>query len=218
MVLAKTMARRRALATLMALAVAVMAVLAAPAHSAENPKKAVAIFAGGCFWCVESDFDHVPGVLDTVSGYIGGKIANPTYKQVTAGGTGHIEAVKITFDPAKVSFAKLLNVFWRSVDPTDAGGQFCDRGESYTTAIFVTDQKQLATAQASKKKLNAAKLLPKPVITPIRLAGPFYPAEDYHQNYYKKNPIRYNFYRFNCGRDSRVKALWKDAAHQGIKK
>lgn len=175
-----------------------------------------AILAGGCFWCVESDFDHVPGVLETTSGYIGGKTPNPTYKIVSAGGSGYLEAVEIVFDPDKISYAKLLDIFWRSVDPTDDGGQFCDRGESYKTAIFVTSDAQKSTAEKSKAALNASGLLKNPVVTPIRTATKFYPSEDYHQNYAEINPIRYSFYRFNCGRDAKVEELWGDQAHRGI--
>lgn len=176
----------------------------------------VAIFAGGCFWCVESDFDSVPGVLETVSGYTGSAFKNPTYRTVSAGGTGHLEAVKITFDPAKVSYKRLLHIFWRSVDPTDAGGQFCDRGESYKTAIYATTKKQLKIAKASKAELMKSKTFSAPLVTPIHSASTFYPAEGYHQNYYKKNPVRYKFYRYSCGRDGRVERLWGDQAHDGI--
>ncbi len=190
--------------------------LIAPAAMAEAPKEAVAIFAGGCFWCVESDFDHVPGVTKTISGYTGGSLKNPTYKAVTAGGTGHREAVQIFYDPSKVSYEMLLDVFWRSVDPTDGGGQFCDRGVSYQTAIFATTPEQRELAEASKTALQDSGVLKQPIVTPIEDAGEFYPAEDYHQGYYKKNPVRYKFYRFSCGRDGRVRDLWGDQAHRGI--
>ncbi|MCH7915500.1 MAG: peptide-methionine (S)-S-oxide reductase MsrA [Deltaproteobacteria bacterium] len=168
----------------------------------------VATFAGGCFWCVESDFDKVPGVVRTISGYTGGLLKNPTYKQVSAGGTGHREAVQIFYDSKKVSYEKLLDIFWRSVDPTDAGGQFCDRGRSYETAIFANSPAQRRLAEASKQKLNKSGVLKKPIVTPIETAGVFYPAEDYHQDYYKKNPLRYKFYRYGCGRDARVREVW----------
>lgn len=177
-----------------------------------------AIFAGGCFWCVESDFDHVPGVVATTSGYSGGHVTNPTYKQVTYEDTGHREVVQITYDPKQVSFAELLDVFWRSVDPTDAGGQFCDRGHSYSTAVYATSPEQLETAQASKAALDASGVLGKPIVTEIAMAGPFWPAEDYHQDYYTKSPVKYQFYRWNCGRDRRVEELWGDEAHRGIVK
>ena len=175
-----------------------------------------AIFAGGCFWCVESDFDHVPGVLETVSGYTGGHMDNPTYKDVVRETTGHREAAKITYDPSKVSYDQLLDVFWRSVDPTDPDGQFCDRGESYTTAIYTLDEEQQAAAEASSKE--AMETLGQPIATVIMPASMFYPAEDYHQNFYQKNPVRYRFYRLGCRRDARVEALWGSEAHRGIVK
>lgn len=175
---------------------------------------ATAIVAGGCFWCVESDFDKVPGVVSTVSGYTGGALANPSYKQVSAGGTGHREAVKITFDPSRVSYEELLNVFWRTVDPTDAGGQFCDRGKSYETAIFVESEEQRRIAEASKAAADAE--LDGDIVTPIEDAGPFYPAEEYHQDYYNKNSLQYKYYRWSCGRDARVKEVWGDQAFRGI--
>ena len=177
---------------------------------------AVATFAGGCFWCVESDFDRVPGVVKTVSGYTGGTVENPTYEQVTAGGTGHREAVRIHYDPEQVSYERLLHVFWRSVDPTDGGGQFCDRGVSYRSAIFTGSEEERHLAQASKDAIDQSEVLDAPIATTIEPAGAFYPAEDYHQDYYTKNPIRYRFYRFSCGRDSRVQQLWGDQAHDGI--
>ncbi|MCW5698523.1 MAG: peptide-methionine (S)-S-oxide reductase MsrA [Rhodospirillales bacterium] len=175
-----------------------------------------AIFAGGCFWCVESDFDTVDGVVETVSGFTGGTVADPTYEQVSAGGTGHREAVKITFDADRISYADLLNIFWRSVDPTDAGGQFCDRGRSYQTAIFVGDDEQQRLATESKQAAEA--VLGKTIVTSIETAGTFYPAEDYHQNYYKKNSFKYQYYRWSCGRDQRVKEVWGDQAYQGMTK
>jgi peptide-methionine (S)-S-oxide reductase len=186
------------------------------AANADEKDLQVAIFAGGCFWCVESDFDKVPGVVETVSGYTGGRTENPTYNDVTGGGTGHKEAVRITFDTKQVGYDRLLHIFWRSVDPTDAGGQFCDRGDSYATAIFATSMEQLAQANASKEELAKSGLLNKPVVTPIVAASTFYPAEDYHQDYYTKNPVRYKLYRFGCGRDARIEELWQDQAHAGI--
>jgi len=178
--------------------------------------EAIATFAGGCFWCVESDFDTVPGVLRTISGYTGGTLIDPTYKQVTAGGSGHLEAVRIFFDPKKVSYGTLLEIFWRSVDPTDDGGQFCDRGESYETAIFANSADQKRLAEASKQKLQASGVLKRPIVTPIETAGPFYPAEDYHQDFYKKSSLRYRIYRYGCGRDARVRNLWGKEAYRGI--
>ena len=186
------------------------------AVAAADDDLAVATFAGGCFWCVESDFDKVPGVVETISGYTGGTVANPDYKQVTKGGTGHREAVQIRYDPTQVSYERLLHVFWRSVDPTDDGGQFCDRGESYQTAIFAGSEEERRLAEASKEALDRSMVLDAPVVTPIEAAGEFYPAENYHQDYYTKNPIRYRFYRFSCGRDSRVQQVWGRQAHEGI--
>ena len=184
------------------------------AHTASAQQLEKTIFAGGCFWCVESDFDKVPGVVATVSGYTGGKTENPSYKQVSAGGTGHYEAVEITYDPAKVSYEALLTAFWHSVDPTDDGGQFCDRGQSYQTAVFVANEKQRSVAEASK---NAAqKILGKPIVSPILAAARFYAAEDYHQNYYEKNPLRYRYYRWSCGRDKKVEDVWGKHAYKGI--
>jgi peptide-methionine (S)-S-oxide reductase len=185
--------------------------------SASSPDGlAVATFAGGCFWCVESDFDSVPGVVRTVSGYTGGHVENPTYRQVSADTTGHREAVQIYYDPGRVAYADLLEIFWRSVDPTDAGGQFCDRGENYTTAIFANSDNQLELAKASKRMLEESGILHRPVVTIIEPADTFYPAEEYHQDYYKKNPLRYKFYRFSCRRDERVKNVWGEQAFRGI--
>ena len=172
-----------------------------------------AMFAGGCFWCTEADFEKVPGVASAVSGYIGGRTANPTYKQVSAGGTGHYEAVRISYDPRRVSYEALADYFFRIVDPTDAGGQFCDRGESYRTAIFATDADQRRIAEAEKQE--AAKVLGTPIVTPVLDAATFYPAEDYHQDYYKRNELKYNFYRSRCGRDARLAELWGGAQRNG---
>jgi len=188
------------------------------ASAAETKGEAVATFAGGCFWCVESDFDGVAGVLRTISGYTGGHLKDPTYKQVSAGGTGHYEAVQVFYDPTKVTYEKLLDVFWHSVDPTDGGGQFCDRGQSYQTAIFANTPEQLALAEKSKKALEASGAAKAPIVTPIVRAGPFYPAEGYHQDYYRKNPLRYKFYRYGCGRDARLEELWGNDARRGIAK
>ncbi|MEZ5953302.1 MAG: peptide-methionine (S)-S-oxide reductase MsrA [Hyphomonas sp.] len=165
-----------------------------------------AVFAGGCFWCVESDFDKVDGVVSTISGYTGGRIDNPTYKQVSHEDTGHYEAVKVTYDPDKVSYEELVHYYFRHVDPTDADGQFCDRGESYRTAVFVSGdtERDIAEAEAA----DAAEALGQPVVTSIADAATFWPAETYHQDYYKKNPLKYRYYRSACGRDARVKSLW----------
>lgn len=187
-----------------------LALASAPLAAATPASAETAIFAGGCFWCVESDFDHVAGVTDTVSGYIGGENENPTYKNHP----GHVEAVRIEFDPAKVSYKQLVDAFFRSVNPTDPGGQFCDRGHSYTTAIFATSAEQKKTAETAKAE--AQQELGKEIVTPIADAPQFWDAEDYHQNYYKKNPIRYRFYRSSCGRNATVEDLWGDAAYRGI--
>jgi methionine-S-sulfoxide reductase len=183
---------------------------AAPAAAQAPGRQAQAVFAGGCFWCTESDFDKIPGVLSTTSGYIGGKVAKPTYEQVSAGGTGHIEAVQVVYDPAKVSYAALVTRFMRTVDPTDAGGQFCDRGYQYRSAIFVANDAQRRIANSEKEKTAAA--LKKPIATLILPAARFYPAEGYHQDYYKKNAVKYRFYRWNCGRDAKLKQVWGRAA------
>jgi peptide-methionine (S)-S-oxide reductase len=189
-----------------AAALALGAALAGAQQAA--PATAKATFAGGCFWCVEADFDKVPGVLSTTSGYIGGKVANPTYEQVAAKVTGHAEAVEIVFDPSKVSYEKLVEHFWRTIDPTTKDAQFCDHGSPYRTAIFANDAAQLKAAQASLAALQKNKPFKEPIVTEIALAGPFYKAEDYHQDYYKKNPVRYQYYRTSCGRDARLKQLW----------
>ena len=185
---------------------ACLLVAAASTASAQD-KTARAIFAGGCFWCVEADFDKVPGVLETTSGYIGGTTANPTYHDVSAGGSGHAQAVEIVYDPAKVTYAKLLEVFWHNVDPLVKDRQFCDSGDQYRTAIFYLDDEQKKLAEETRKAVEA-KFAPRPVYTQIVKAGPFYKAEEYHQDYYKKNEARYKFYRWNCGRDQRLEQLW----------
>lgn len=169
-------------------------------------KRATAVFAGGCFWCTESDFDKVPGVLETVSGYTGGRTARPTYEEVSSGTTGHIESVRVTYDPSKVSYAQLAAYFIRHVDPVDTGGSFCDRGYQYRAAFFVANAAQRQIAEGTKAK--AAQLLKRPVSVLVLPASAFTPAEDYHQDYYKKNPIRYKFYRLNCGRDARLAEVW----------
>jgi peptide-methionine (S)-S-oxide reductase len=178
--------------------------------AAPNPRLASAVFAGGCFWCTESDFDHIPGVVSTTSGYAGGTLANPTYEQVSAGGTGHIESVRVVYDPARISYQTLVARFFRTVDPTDAGGQFCDRGAQYRTAIFVAGAAERRVAEATKAR--AAALLKKPVATLILPAARFYPAEGYHQDYYRKNPVKYKYYRWRCGREARLAALWGNSA------
>jgi peptide methionine sulfoxide reductase msrA/msrB len=176
-----------------------------------------AVFAGGCFWCTESDFEKVDGVVEVVSGYTGGQVDNPTYNQVSAGGTGHVEAVKVIYDPHKVTYAQLLDYFWRHVDPTDAGGQFVDRGNQYRSVIFYADEEQRQMAEASKKALAAAGRFDRPIMTSILPLGVFYEAEAYHQDYYKKNPIRYNWYRSGSGRDQFLRQAW-DGAEKMMKK
>jgi peptide-methionine (S)-S-oxide reductase len=173
---------------------------------------ALATFAGGCFWCMEPPYDKLDGVISTTSGYTGGSTENPTYREVTRGGTGHAEAVQIAYDPAKVSYEELLDVFWHNVDPLDGGGQFCDRGDSYRTAIFAENAEQRRLAEVSKDALAASGRFDQPIATEIVDASTFYPAEDYHQDYYEKNPVRYNFYRWNCGRDQRLAQLWGEEA------
>jgi peptide-methionine (S)-S-oxide reductase len=190
------------LAPLLAL---LLATGALPAHAQATAK---ATFAGGCFWCVEADFDKVPGVVSTTSGYIGGTVANPTYQQVSRNSTGHAEAVEIVFDPAKVSYATLVEKFWRTIDPTTKDRQFCDTGNPYRTAIFAHDAAQLETARRSLQALEKSKPFKEPIVTEIVTAGPFYAAEDYHQDYYLKNPVRYKYYRTSCGRDARLEQLW----------
>jgi len=170
-----------------------------------------ATFAGGCFWCMEAPFDKVPGVVSTTSGYAGGRVKDPTYEQVSEGTTGHAEALQVAYDPAKVSYEQLLEVFWRNVDPVDRGGQFCDRGNQYRTGIFYEGDAQKRAAEESKRALEAPGRLPKPVVTEILPLEVFYPAEDYHQDFYKKSPVRYMTYRAGCGRDRRLEELWGKA-------
>jgi peptide-methionine (S)-S-oxide reductase len=173
---------------------------------------AKATFAGGCFWCMEGPFDELDGVVSTTSGYTGGRTRNPSYEEVSAGGTGHAEAVEIVYDPAKISYERLLDVFWRNVDPLDNGGQFCDRGSHYRTAIFVHNAEQRAAAERSKAALQSSGRLHGKIVTEIVDRAAFYRAEEYHQDYYLTNPLRYKYYRFSCGRDRRLKALWGEAA------
>ena len=170
----------------------------------------IATFAGGCFWCMEHPFDELEGVISTTSGYIGGHQAHPTYEQVSAGSTGHAEAVQVAYDPAAVSYQRLLEVFWHNVDPLDAGGQFCDRGSQYRAAIFYHTDEQRQQAEASKLAMASNGTLPGKIVTEIVQASEFYRAEEYHQDYYQRNPIRYNFYRFGCGRDRRLTELWAE--------
>ena len=190
------------------------AVLAAyvPAGLAQQPSgRAVATFAGGCFWCMEPPYDALPGVISTTSGYMGGSKRNPTYEEVTSGATGHAEVVQIVYDPKKVNYEKLLEVFWKNVDPTVRDRQFCDIGSQYRTSIFYHTEEQRRLAEASKAALMKTKPFRDSIVTPVAPAGEFWPAEDYHQDFYTKNPVRYKFYRTGCGRDARLKQLWGSA-------
>jgi peptide-methionine (S)-S-oxide reductase len=178
------------------------------AQSATPAKTEKATFAGGCFWCTEADFDKVEGVISTTSGYIGGKTENPTYQQVSAGRTGHTEAVEIVYDPSKVTFEKLLDVYWRSIDPFVKDRQFCDSGDMYRTAIFFHSPDQRQLAEKTKKAIESSGKFNLPVQTEIVAASKFYRAEDYHQDFHTKNPSKYSFYRWNCGRDQRLEQIW----------
>lgn len=178
------------------------------ASKAPQPATAKATFAGGCFWCMEPPYDKLPGVISTISGYMGGKTKNPTYESVSSGTTGHAEVVQVEYDPTKISYEKLLEVFWRNVDPTQRDGQFCDHGSQYRTAIFYHDDQQKKLAEASKAALEKNKPFKGDIVTELAAAPQFYRAEEYHQDFYKKNPTRYKVYRSGCGRDARLHALW----------
>jgi len=178
-----------------------------------GPGQAMATFAGGCFWCMEPPFDELDGVVATISGYTGGTAPDPDYEQVSAGGTGHAEAVRVLYDPERISYDRLLEVFWRNIDPVTANRQFCDAGEQYRSAIFVHDEAQARAAEASRDALVQSGRLAGRIVTEITPASTFHPAEDYHQDYYRKNPVRYKYYRFNCGRDERLRELWGSATH-----
>ena len=191
---------------LLAAGVAIAANTAAPGADAGKLEKAT--FAGGCFWCMEEAFDKVEGVVSTTSGYTGGRTKAPTYEEVSAGGTGHAESVEVLYDPAIVPYAKLLNVFWRNIDPTTPDRQFCDQGNQYRPAIFYHDETQKRLAEESKKALEKARPFKGPITTEIAPASAFYPAEEYHQNFYEKNPLRYKLYKFSCGRAQRLEELW----------
>jgi peptide-methionine (S)-S-oxide reductase len=201
-----------------ALALIAVTAVAAGNDSMTKPKEAVpgkqevATFAGGCFWCMEAPFDKLPGVISVTVGYTGGKVKNPTYEQVSAGGTGHAESVQIVFDPGKISYGKLLDIFWHNIDPTVKDRQFCDIGSQYRSAIFYHGEEQRKIAEKSKEELEKTKPFKGPIVTEITPASEFYPAEEYHQHYYKKNPIRYKYYRYGCGRDQRLEQLWGKAA------
>ncbi|MBM3598192.1 MAG: peptide-methionine (S)-S-oxide reductase MsrA [Alphaproteobacteria bacterium] len=188
---------------------AAMLILAGAASASDAGKPtATATFAGGCFWCMEPPFDKLDGVISTTSGYIGGMRQNPTYKEVTSGTTGHTEAVQVVYDPTKVTYEKLLDVFWRNIDPLTPNAQFCDHGSQYRSGIFVHDDAQKKLAEASKEALANSGRFKQKIVTEVTTATTFWPAEDYHQDYYKKNPLQYRFYRHSCGRDQRLKELW----------
>jgi len=172
---------------------------------------AIATFAGGCFWCMEPPYDKLDGVISTTSGYTGGRKKNPTYEEVSGGTTGHAEAVQVTYDPTKVSYQKLLEVFWKNIDPFTPNAQFCDHGSQYRSAIFYHDEEQKRAAEASKQKLEKSGRFTQPIVTEIVPAGEFYPAEDYHQDYYQNNPVRYKYYRYRCGRDEALEKIWGKA-------
>lgn len=174
----------------------------------EPPPPAKATFAGGCFWCMEEAFEKVEGVVSAISGYTGGQVENPTYEQVSAGGTGHTESIEVTYDPSKVSYKQLLEVFWRNVDPTTPNAQFCDHGNQYRTAIFYHDENQKQLIDESRQRVENSKTFPESIVTEIAPASVFYSAEEYHQDFYTKNPIRYKFYKWNCGRAQRLEQLW----------
>ncbi len=199
-----TIFRRLIVAALLCLPLLAGAQTAKPA-----PAQAVATFGGGCFWCVEEAFDKVPGVISTTSGYMGGQLKNPTYPQVSSGNTGHNEVVQVAYDPAKVTYAQLLDAFWRNIDPTQANGQFCDHGSQYRSEIFYHDDAQRKAAEASKAALQKNKPFAGEIRTLITRAAVFYAAEDYHQDYYKKNPVRYKYYKTSCGRQARLQEVWK---------
>jgi peptide-methionine (S)-S-oxide reductase len=182
--------------------------VARPAARAEERAPAKAAFAGGCFWCMQPPFEALDGVISVTAGYTGGTKQNPTYEEVSAGGTGHAESIEVVYDPKKISYQKLLDVFWHNVDPTDARGQFCDHGNQYRTAIFYYDDTQKRLAEASKQAIAKSLKVPGPIVTEIVPAGQFWPAEEYHQDYSKKNPVRYRFYRYTCGRDKRLEEVW----------
>jgi peptide-methionine (S)-S-oxide reductase len=192
------------------LAAAIALALGSVGAAHQSGTTAKATFAAGCFWCVEADFDKLPGVLSTISGYIGGTVKNPSYEQVSRGGTGHTEAVEIVYDPAKVTYAQLLDHFWKNVDPLSAHRQFCDIGDQYRPAIFFHDDAQRKAAEESKARVQQR--FDEPVVVQVVAAGPFYRAEDYHQDYYKKNPVRYRYYRWGCDRDSRLAELSRSAS------
>lgn len=204
--------QRSLISLVLVLAAAVAVFAGARAEAADDGGEgeglATAVFAGGCFWCMEPPFDGLEGVVSTTSGYIGGQVPDPRYEQVAAGGTGHAEAVKVVYRPEQIDYETLLEVFWKNIDPLDAGGQFCDRGDQYRSGIFYADEEQKQIAEQSLERLKQSARFSEPIVTTIVPASEFYPAEDYHQDYYQKNPLRYKFYRHGCGRDRRLEELW----------
>ena len=188
-----------------------LAATSAPDAQGDPQPTETATFAGGCFWCMQPPFENLPGVISTTVGYTGGHTRNPTYEEVSAGGTGHAESVEIVFDPTRIRYEQLLDVFWHNVDPITPEAQFCDHGHQYRSAIFYHGETQRRLAEESKQRLEASKRFDQPIVTEIVAATEFYPAEEYHQKYHEKNPARYSFYRWNCGRDQRLKALWGES-------
>jgi len=205
------MMRRKVLVGLIAWGMFAAAPVANSKAGAGQPTDAnyeKATFAGGCFWCMEPPFDELPGVISTTSGYTGGRTKNPSYEQVSSGGTGHTEAVEVVYDPSKITYARLLEVFWKNIDPVTPNRQFCDIGTQYRSGIYYHNEEQKRLAEASKKALESSARFQQPIVTEIAAASPFYRAEEYHQDYYKKNPIRFKFYKYRCGRDQRLEELW----------
>ena len=208
----------RSLAAVLAIAICLFPGRVTPLQAEDSPAKkapeatttktAVATFAGGCFWCMEAAFDGIDGVIETTSGYTGGRTENPTYEEVSSGVTGHAESVRVTFDPSRITYSQLLALFWRNIDPLTPDAQFCDHGTQYRSAIFYQDEEQHRLAEASKAELQESGRFKQPIVTQIVAAGPFYPAEEYHQDYHQKNPLRYSFYRHGCGRDARLEEVW----------
>ena len=188
-----------------------MTALGSAGAASRDAQVAEAVFAGGCFWCMEEAFENVGGVVSVISGYTGGRVPRPTYEEVSGGGTGHAESVQILYDPSKIGYAQLLEIFWRNIDPTTRDQQFCDSGSQYRSAIFYQDDTQRRLAEESRRTIERTKSFKEPIVTEIVPAGDFYPAEDYHQDFYKKNSIRYKLYKWNCGRAQRLAQLWREA-------
>lgn len=199
---------RRRRGALWALPLLLTGLLASHGQAADPSGVAKAYFAGGCFWCMEEVFEKVPGVTSVASGYMGGRVENPSYEQVSAGGTGHAESVEVVYDPDKVNYTTLLNAFWHNVDPVTPNAQFCDHGSQYRAVIFYQGEEQKRLAEESKRAIEQSQRLTQPIVTELTKASQFYPAEEYHQDFYKKNPIRYKFYKFNCGRAQRLEQVW----------